>query len=226
MYSNGYICRRPGKKTEMSHYDMNLVYIDAMLRHFMHTGDTAAMRRLFPVLKRHLEWERLNFDPDGDYLYDAYCCIWASDALYYSGGAVTHSSAYNYFANKLAVEVARAIGENSWQFIWDAIGINNAIDSKLWMPDRGCWAEFRETDGRLHPFPALWTIYHAIDSRVGNEFKWYTATRYIDREIPHIPLNCDTSLYTLSTTNWKPYSWSINNVAIAEVMHTALAYSG
>ncbi len=203
---------------------MNLVYIDAMLRHFMHTGDTAAMRRLFPVLKRHLEWERLNFDPDGDYLYDAYCCIWASDALYYSGGAVTHSSAYNYFANKLAVEVARAIGENSWQFIWDAIGINNAIDSKLWMPDRGCWAEFRETDGRLHPFPALWTIYHAIDSRVGNEFKWYTATRYIDREIPHIPLNCDTSLYTLSTTNWKPYSWSINNVAIAEVMHTALAY--
>ncbi|WP_303345311.1 DUF4450 domain-containing protein, partial [uncultured Duncaniella sp.] len=224
MYSNGYICRRPGKKTEMSHYDMNLVYIDAMLRHFMHTGDTAAMRRLFPVLKRHLEWERLNFDPDGDYLYDAYCCIWASDALYYSGGAVTHSSAYNYFANKLAVEVARAIGENSWQFIWDAIGINNAIDSKLWMPDRGCWAEFRETDGRLHPFPALWTIYHAIDSRVGNEFKWYTATRYIDREIPHIPLNCDTSLYTLSTTNWKPYSWSINNVAIAEVMHTALAY--
>lgn len=224
MYSNGYICRRPGKKTEMSHYDMNLVYIDAMLRHFMHTGDTAAMRRLFPVLKRHLEWERLNFDPDGDYLYDAYCCIWASDALYYSGGAVTHSSAYNYFANKLAVEVARAIGENSWQFIWDAIGINNAIDSKLWMPDRGCWAEFRETDGRLHPFPALWTIYHAIDSRVGNEFKWYTATRYIDGEIPHIPLNCDTSLYTLSTTNWKPYSWSINNVAIAEVMHTALAY--
>ncbi|WP_305378043.1 DUF4450 domain-containing protein [uncultured Duncaniella sp.] len=203
---------------------MNLVYIDAMLRHFMHTGDTAAMRRLFPVLKRHLEWERLNFDPDGDYLYDAYCCIWASDALYYSGGAVTHSSAYNYFANKLAVEVARAIGENSWQFIWDAIGINNAIDSKLWMPDRGCWAEFRETDGRLHPFPALWTIYHAIDSRVGNEFKWYTATRYIDGEIPHIPLNCDTSLYTLSTTNWKPYSWSINNVAIAEVMHTALAY--
>jgi hypothetical protein len=29
---------------------------------------------------------------------------------------------------------------------------------------------------------------------------------------------------TVATTNWLPYSWSINNVAFAEVMHTALAY--
>ncbi|MDE6556010.1 MAG: DUF4450 domain-containing protein, partial [Duncaniella sp.] len=106
MYSNGYICRRPGHKNEMSHYDMNLVYADAMLRHFRHTGDTAAMRHLWPTLKRHLEWEKLNFDPDGDHLYDAYCCIWASDALYYDGGQVTHSSAYNKFANQLAAQVA------------------------------------------------------------------------------------------------------------------------
>lgn len=88
MYSNGYICRRPGKKGEMSHYDMNLVYIDALMRHFRHTGDTAAMRRFFPVIKRHLAWEKLNFDPDGDHLYDAYCCIWASDALYYGADEI------------------------------------------------------------------------------------------------------------------------------------------
>ena len=226
MYSNGYICRRPGKKTEMSHYDMNLVYADALLRHFLHTGDTASMRRLFPVLKRHLEWEKRNFDPDGDHLYDAYCCIWASDALYYNGGAVTHSSAYNFFANTLAAKVAKAIGEAPAPFLEEADGIRKAVESELWMPDKGCWAEFRELGGhgRVHSHPALWTIYHAIDSRIGDEFKWYTATRYIDREIPHIPLECDSSLFTLSTTNWKPYSWSINNVAVAEVMHTALAY--
>ncbi|MBQ8520217.1 MAG: DUF4450 domain-containing protein, partial [Bacteroides sp.] len=29
---------------------------------------------------------------------------------------------------------------------------------------------------------------------------------------------------TIATTNWLPYAWSINNVAFAEVMHTALAY--
>lgn len=229
MYSNGYITRRPGKKDEMSHYDMNIVYIDAMLRHFRHTGDTAAMRELFPVIKLHLDWEKRNFDSDDDKLYDAYCCIWASDALYYSGGAVTHSSAYNLFANRLAARVAEAIGEDPTPFIKEAEGIATAIDSVLWMPDRGHWAEYRDAMGhqRLHPSAALWTIYHAIDSEIADPFKAYAATCYIDREIPHIPVvgeGVEDGLFTLSTTNWKPYSWSINNVAIAEVLHTALAF--
>ncbi|MCB5696755.1 hypothetical protein LIQ92_17840, partial [Fusicatenibacter saccharivorans] len=29
---------------------------------------------------------------------------------------------------------------------------------------------------------------------------------------------------TIATTNWLPYSWRINNVAFADVMHTALSY--
>ena len=95
MYSDGYIARRPGKKEEMSHYDMNLCYIDELLRHLAWTGDRDYARRIFPVIDRHLAWEKRNFDPDGDHLYDAYCCIWASAALYYNSGAVTHSSAYN-----------------------------------------------------------------------------------------------------------------------------------
>lgn len=228
MYSNGYICRRPGHKNEMSHYDMNLVYIDAMMRHFRHTGDTAAMRRLFPVVKRHLDWEKRNYDSDNDGLYDAYCCIWASDALYYNGGKVTHSSAYNAFANKLAAQVARQIGEDPTPYEAEARKIINAIDSALWLNDKGHWAEFQDAMGygRLHENPAVWTIYHAIDSEIADALKAYAATVYIDREIPHIPVTIaeGDTLYTISTTNWKPYSWSINNVAIAEVLHTALAY--
>lgn len=228
MYSDGYICRRPGHKNEMSHYDMNLVYVDAMLRHFRHTGDTATMRKLFPTLKRHLDWEKKNFDPDGDGLYDAYCCIWASDALYYNGGKVTHSSAYNAFANRLAAQVAARIGEDPSAFEAEAVRITNAIDSALWIGAKGHWAEFQDLMGmqRLHEKPAVWTIYHAIDSEITDPLKAYAATIYVDREIPHIPV-CEADgrqLYTISTTNWKPYSWSINNVAIAEVMHTALAY--
>ncbi|MBD5344677.1 MAG: DUF4450 domain-containing protein [Bacteroides sp.] len=228
-YSNGYICRRPGKKDEMSHYDMNMVYIDAMLRHFRHTGDTAAMRELFPVIKLHLDWEKRNFDPDGDHLYDAYCCIWASDALYYSAGAVTHSSAYNKFANTLAAQVAEAIGENPEPYRREAEAIGKAIDSVLWVDSEGHWAEYRDAMGlkRLHPSAGLWTIYHAIDSEVADKLKNYAATVYVDSEIPHIPVNVEgapAGLAVPSTTNWKPYSWSINNVAIAEIMHTALAY--
>ncbi len=93
MYSNGYICRNPERDNQMHHYDMNLNYMDELMWHFCYNADTVYMRKMWPVIKSHLAWEKRNYDPDGDGLYDAYCCIWASDALYYSGGAVTHSSA-------------------------------------------------------------------------------------------------------------------------------------
>lgn len=229
MYSDGYIARRPGKKEEMSHYDMNLCYIDELLRHFDWTGDRAYARQMWPVIERHLRWEKRNFDPDGDHLYDAYCCIWASDALYYAGGAVTHSTAYNHYHNLRAAEIAALIGEDPAPYRAEADAIRAALDSTLWMDGRGHWAEYKDLmgHGRLHPDAALWTVYHAIDSRVADPFQAYAATRYVDTEIPHIPVEAEgigEGYAVISTTDWKPYSWSINNVAVAEMMHTALAY--
>ena len=93
MYSTGYICRNPEKNNQFHHYDMNLVYIDELLWHFQFDADTTYMRKMWPVIKSHLAWEKQAWDPDNDGLYDAYCCIWASDALQYNSGAVTHSSA-------------------------------------------------------------------------------------------------------------------------------------
>lgn len=89
-YSNGYICRNPRRNNQMHHYDMNLCYIDRLLWHFNWTGDLEYAHRMWPLLTLHLAWEKRNFDPDNDGLYDAYACIWASDALYYNSGAVTH----------------------------------------------------------------------------------------------------------------------------------------
>ena len=229
-YSNGYICRNPHRNDQMHHYDMNLCYIDELLWHFNWTGDLDYARRMWPVLTRHLAWEKLNYDPDNDGLYDAYACIWASDALYYNSGAVTHSSAYNYRANRLAAMIAEKIGEDATPYRAEADKILNALNAHLWMPERGHWAEFQDFMGhkRLHTSPGVWTIYHALDSDVADPFQAYLATSYVDREIPHIPVRGeglkDEGYATISTTNWLPYSWSINNVAFAEVMHTALAY--
>ena len=230
MYSNGYICRNPYRNNEMHHYDMNLCYIDELLWHFCWTGDLNYAKKMWPVLVRHLAWEKLNYDPDDDGLYDAYACIWASDALYYNSGAVTHSSAYNYRANKIAASIALKIGENPEPYRKEAEKIYNAINKVLWMPSQGHWAEYKDLMGlkRLHEDAALWTVYHAIDSEIGDAFQQYQATQYIDNNIPHIPIKAegiaDENYFTLSTTDWHPYSWSINNVAFAEVMHTALAY--
>ncbi len=229
-YSNGYICRNPHRNDQMHHYDMNLCYIDELMWHFNWTGDLAYARRMWPVITCHLAWEKLNYDPDNDGLYDAYACIWASDALYYNSGAVTHSSAYNYRGNLMAARIARLIGEDPAPYQAEADKILQAINARLWMDDKGHWAEYQDFMGhkRLHESAGVWTIYHAMDSDVADPFQAYQATRYVDTQIPYIPVRgreaTGTGYHTLSTTNWFPYSWSINNVAFAEVMHTALAY--
>lgn len=231
MYSNGYICRNPQKNNVMHHYDMNLCYIDELLWHLQWTGDTAYARQIWPVIERSLAWEKRNYDPDDDGLYDAYCCIWASDALYYNSGAVTHSSAYNHRANRLAAEVAEIIGEDPAPYREEADKILSAMNSTLWMDDKGTWAEFKDRMGNqpLHTHPGLWTIYHAIDGGTATPEQAYLATRYIDANIPHIKVEADglddgTSYEVVSTTDWMPYAWSINNVAFAEIYNTALAY--
>ena len=225
MYSNGYICRNPERNDQMHHYDMNLNYIDELLWHFQYDADTTYMRKMWPVIKLHLAWEKRNYDPDGDHLYDAYCCIWASDALYYSGGAVTHSSAYNYRGNKLAARIAAIIGEDAEPYRKEADAILKAMDERLWLPKNGVWAEYQDAMGlkRTHDHPAVWSIYTPIDCGACTPRQAFFATRYIDDHIPHIDVE-NTGLYTISTSDWLPYSWSINNVAAAEVMHTALAY--
>ena len=225
MYSNGYICRNPNNNHQMHHYDMNLNYVDELLWHFQYDADTTYMKQMWPLLKSHLQWEKRNFDPDGDHLYDAYCCIWASDALYYNGGAVTHSTAYNYRGNKLAARIAEILGEDPTPYQQEAESILNAMNNTLWMPEKGVWAEFKDIMGnqRLHENPALWTIYTAIDCGVASPQQAWQATGWVNQCIPHIDVE-DTGLQTISTSNWTPYAWSINNVAPAEVMHSTLAF--
>ena len=225
MYSNGYICRNPERNDQMHHYDMNLNYIDELLWHFQYDADTAYMRKMWPVFKSHLAWEKRNYDPDGDHLYDAYCCIWASDALYYSGGAVTHSSAYNYRGNKLAARIAEIIGEDATPYAQEAEAILQAMNQRLWMPTKGVWAEYQDEMGlrRLHESPAVWSVYTPIDCGACTSEQAFQAVRWVSASIPHIRV-ADTDYHTIATSNWMPYSWSINNVAAAEVMHTALAY--
>lgn len=228
MYSDGYICRTPGRNDQMHHYDMNLNYIDELLWHFQYDADLDYMRQMWPVIKRHLEWEKRNFDPDGDHLYDAYACIWASDALYYNGGAVTHSTAYNYRANLLAARIAELIGEEATPYRQEAAAILKAMNRRLWIGSQGHWAEYIDMMGlkRRHESAGVWSVYTPIDCGACSPEQAYRATLYVDREIPHLDVCADGlgKLQTIATTNWMPYAWSVNNVAPAEVMHTALAY--
>src|SRR6185437_7146206 len=44
-----------------NHYDMNLVFFDALLRHLRWTGDMEFAREAWPALNRHIAWEQRLF---------------------------------------------------------------------------------------------------------------------------------------------------------------------
>ncbi|MEO5712450.1 MAG: DUF4450 domain-containing protein [Luteolibacter sp.] len=217
-----------------SHYDMNLPAIDILFRHLLWTGDLEFARQQWPVIERHLAWEqrlfRRPFGPDKLPLYEAYCCIWASDDLQYHGGGTTHSTAYNFYHNKMAALLAKKIGKDPSPYEREAGLILKAMHRELWLTDRGWFAEWKDLLGlqQVHPNAALWTFYHTLDSEVTTLQEAWQMSRFVDTQLPHIPLkgkNVPTGdWFTLPTTTWMPYVWSTNNVVMAESAHSSLAY--
>jgi hypothetical protein len=216
-----------------SHYDMNLVAIDALFRHLRWTGDLNFAKKMWPVIERHLAWERRlfrrEFGSEKLPLYEAYAAIWASDDLQYSGGGAMHASAYNYFHNVEAARLARLIGADPTVYQCEAQLLERGMRKYLWLADRGWFAESKDWLGlqRVHPDAALWTFYHTLDSEIPTPEEAWRMMRQVDLEIPHLPVRgpgVPPDLYTLATSNWMPYTWSINNVVMAEAAHAALGF--
>lgn len=217
-----------------SHYDMNLVYIDALFRHLLWTGDVEFAKKMFPVIQRHLAWEqrlfRREYGAEKLPLYEAYVAIWASDDLQYHGSGVTHSTAYNYYHNKMAARIAQLIGADPTPYERETALILSGMRQHLWLKQQGWFGEYKDLLGlqRVHESAAVWTFYHAVDSETTTPQEAWQMSRFIDTQIPHLPIHGvnvpPEDLQTISTTSWLPYTWSTNNVVMSEVMHTALAY--
>jgi hypothetical protein len=219
-----------------SHYDMNLVAIDALFRHLRWTGDLEFAREMWPVIERHLAWERRLFRREfrsgtGEMLplYEAYAAIWASDDLQYHGGGTAHASAYNFLHNKEAARLARLLRRDPAPFEHEAASIARGMRELLWLPESGTYAEFKDLLGLqlVHPSAALWSVYHVIDSEVPTPEEAQAMARYVRRSLPFLPVRGpgvpagEFGMYATST--WMPYTWSINNVVMGENIHLALA---
>jgi hypothetical protein len=219
-----------------NHYDMNMVFIDALLRHLMWTGDLKFAREVWPALQRHLAWERRLFrrtfaGAGGAQLplYEAYATIWASDNLQYNGGGAAHSSAYNIFAFRTAAKIAKALGVDGSGYEAEAELIHQAMQQLLWVPDQGAFAESKDLmqPQTVYNNPALWTVYHTIDSEVPSARQaWQMAAERL-AVIRHVPIHGvgvpTGGWYMLACSDWLPYMWSLNLLLLAENAHMALA---
>jgi len=216
-----------------SHYDMNLVFMDALFRHILWTGDADYARRLWPVIARHMAWEkrlfRREYGPDKLPLYEAYADIWASDGLYNSGAGSVYASAYNLFANRMAARIAGLAGQDPAPYEAEADAIANAIRAELWMPDVGAFAESRDLlgEGLLHRDYALWSFYHTIDEDAATPREAWSMAEALKTHLRPIPVAGPGvppgPWHVYSESDWTPYVWSINNVVMDENSHTALA---
>jgi hypothetical protein len=219
-----------------NHYDMNLVFIDMLLRHLMWTGDLEFAREIWPALQRHLAWERRLFrrtyaGADGKELplYEAYAAVWASDNLQYNGGGAAHSSAYNAFAFRFAAKLAQALGEDGTAYAAEAELIRQAMTELLWLPEQGAFAESKDLmePQTAYSNPALWTVYHTIDSEVPTPRQAWQMAAERRAALRHVPIHGEgvpnENLYMLACSDWLPYMWSLNLLLLAENSHMALA---
>lgn len=219
-----------------NHYDMNLVFFDAVFRHLRWTGDLEFAREVWPALERHLAWEkrlfrRVYYTKDGRELplYEAYAAIWASDNLQYNGGGAAHSTAYMLFALREAVKLGKALGKDTSAYEREAGLVEKGLRELLWIPEKGVLAESKDIlgDQTVYCNPALWTVYHAIDSEaVSPQQAWQMIAERL-HELKKIQVAGQGvpagDWYMLSCSNWLPYIWSLNLLVLAENVHMALA---
>lgn len=217
-----------------THYDMNIGFFDAMFRHLLWTGDLEYAKRVWPVIERHLAWEkrlfRREFGPEKLPLYEAYAAIWASDDMQYSGGGTAYTTAYNLYHNRMAARVAKLIGKDPAPYEAEADLIQRGMQTYLWMEDRGAYGEFRDYLGKqmLHPSYGVWSFYHSIDSGAPDALQAARMAADLERSLKPLPVTGegvpnDRPYRLLPSSDWMPYSWSINNVVMGENLHTALA---
>ncbi len=219
-----------------NHYDMNLVFFDGFLRHLRWTGDLEFARQVWPAFERHLAWEKRLFrrefkDSKGEPLplYEAYACIWASDNLQYNGGGAAHSSAYNCFSHREAAGICKALGKDASEYEEEAEKILQGMIELLWLHEQGAFAEAKDilTRQKVYTSPALWTMYHTIDSEVADARQaWQMAEERL-AALEKVPVQGEgvpaDGGYMLSCSDWMPYEWSLNLLVLAENAHTALA---
>jgi hypothetical protein len=210
-------------------YNMNEVFLDQVRQYFDYTNDLDLMREIFPVLKGVLAWEDRRLQPFNADLYENSLNTWISDSHWYIGGQCTQASAYMLGANNFLADVAGRIGEDPAPFRDKAARIRAAMQQKLWMADKGVFAEYIDTRGAglRHEEPELPTIYHAAEfgaadpAQIGQMLDW-----------AHARLKWESTPgggKLAWSSNWYPnsgrlYTHSTHEMAYAEELNFALTH--
>ncbi|NOY81080.1 MAG: hypothetical protein GXP31_08755 [Kiritimatiellaeota bacterium] len=198
-------------------YNMQEVFLDQLRMYLAWTGDFEFLLKQWPRIKAALEYERREMGRDLDGLYTNAVNTWISDGHHYNGCACTQASAYAVARNRFAAEVARRAGEDPAFYEAQAAQTLLEMNHRLWMPDKGYFAEYLDRDGVLHDAAEAPTVYHPIEMGAADPFQAYQMTRYLDERLWRFG---DQIL----ANDWFPVIVTNGLLGFNETLNSALAY--
>ncbi len=206
-------------------YNMQEVGVDMILHEIKWTGDLSYAEQVFDNISDVLDWEKRILDSDNDNLYQNWLNTWISDAHSYNGGGCAQASAYNYSANQIMANLALKLGRDPKPFLTRSNEIRNAVQSTLWIPQKGIMAEYVDVIGNklLHPSPELATIYHSIEAGIVDPFQAYQMLSFTENVLRNEKTKARGGRLVWSS-DWYPQNYSSCGLYTAENIHLAWAY--
>lgn len=198
-------------------YNMHEVFLDHLRSYYWWTGDHPLMKELWPNIKSALEYQRREIGKNLDGLYTNAVNTWISDGHHYNGHACTQASAYAVAHNRWAAQVAKLAGGDAKFYEEQAARTLGEINARLWMPEKGYYAEYVDGDGVWHDAAEAATIYHAAEMGAADAFQVYQITRYVDERLWRFG---DQIL----ANDWFPVIVTCGLIGFNESLNTALAY--
>ena len=208
-------------------YNMNEVFFDQVRQYFEYTNDLELMRQIYPVLEGIVAWESRRLQPENMSLYESSLDTWISDSHWYTKGQCTTASAYMLNAHRFLADLALRLNKDPKPYQSKAAAIRQAMQSRLWLPRRGVFAEYLDTLGhrQLHPEPELPTIYHSAEFQAASPLQVYEMLYWADHH-----LRCELlpgGGKAFWSSNWAPnrgrsYTHSTYEMAYGEQFNLAL----
>ena len=140
-----------------------------------------------------------------------------SDGHNYNMNPCTQASAYAVARNRFAAQIAELAGDDADFYKRRAELTLSQMNARLWMPQRGYFAEYIDRDGILHDALEAPTIYHPIEMDVADAFQAYQMTRYVDERLWQFGDQ-------IRFNDWYPIIPTNNSISFSESLNTALAY--
>lgn len=195
-------------------------WVDQVWWHYAWTADLQFVRDLWPAIRKAVEWQRKNNDPDEDGLFQDWYEYWNGDSNG-KGPKAAAPSAMSWAMLDRAARLAEAVEDRkSAQEYRDAADkTRREINRQLWTEDAGRLGSIGADDiWRGHP--QIWEEYLAINAGLLTPEQGRRAMRWLESHYGFEPV---PGIRLLSCSDWFPIRWSVQWVPTGDTCLAVLA---